>query len=112
MTDSYRFTIPLKPRAKPRPRLTKRGYAYTPKSYAEYEKQIATYYKGPKFDGPVSVSITLRSKRMTVYITPLDEPDSTIRGDADNICKGILDALNTIAYDDDKQVQKLSVRKK
>ena len=49
---------------------------------------------------------------MTVYITPLDEPDSTIRGDADNICKGILDALNTIAYDDDKQVQKLSVRKK
>ena len=51
MTDSYRFTIPLKPRPKPRPRLTKRGYAYTPKNYAEYEKEIATYYKGPKFDG-------------------------------------------------------------
>ena len=101
----------MKPRAKPRPRITKRGYAYTPKTYQEYEKEFASYYKGPMFEGTVSINLTIKPKKMIVYITELEAEESKVRGDLDNIAKGVLDALNEIAYPDDKWVQKLLIRK-
>ena len=36
----------------------------------------------------------------------------TVKPDTDNIAKSILDALNGIAYKDDKQVVTLSVKKR
>ena len=41
-----------------------------------------------------------------------DEPDSKLRGDVDNYIKSVSDALNGVAYEDDRQIHKLSGRKK
>lgn len=108
----YRFTIPHKPRAKPRPRFSKRGRAYTPKAGHDYEALVASYYNGPKYEGPVSMSITFTTKGTNVYIKAIDVPVSALRADCDNLSKSVMDSLSGIAYDDDIQVQHLKATKR
>lgn len=115
MTKSYKFSIPVRPKAKGRPRVTSKNgnmWAYTPKTTRDYEATVKEYYKGPKFDGPVSLTITLSAKRAVVTITPLDCDTSPLRGDISNYVKGIEDALNGLAYDDDRQIHRLVGKKK
>ncbi len=108
---SYKFTIPGKPKVKGRPRFGK-GYAYTPKSTLDHEKLIREYYKGPKFEGPVSVSCVFTAKRTQVTISQLDEPKNGLRGDTTNYLKAVEDALNGVAYEDDIQVYRVVGKKK
>lgn len=111
------FVVRGEVRGKPRPRFSARGgygRAYTPASYMKYERSIAKAYTeagGKKFSGAVSVSIFIhrelpksRSKRL---LAELD----TSKPDIDNVAKAVLDALNGVAYDDDKQVTSLHVTK-
>lgn len=97
-----------------RPRFA-RGRAYKDKRAAQYEFAIANAYKeqcpGVFFHGPVSVEIMTyralpksRPKRVT------SEPD-TLKPDADNVAKAVLDALNGVAWADDAQVVRLHVIK-
>tara|TARA_R100001082_G_scaffold41463_1_gene22063 strand:+ start:2202 stop:2378 length:177 start_codon:yes stop_codon:yes gene_type:complete len=58
------------------------------------------------------MTVTLSPKRAVVTITEIDVEVSPLRGDISNYVKGIEDALNGIAYDDDKQIHKLTGRKK
>ena len=111
MGESYKFSIPIRPKSKGRPRVTRNG-TYTPKATRDYEAAVRSYYKGPKFEGPVSMTVTLSPKRAVVTITEIDVEMSPLRGDISNYVKGIEDALNGIAYDDDKQIHKLTGRKK
>lgn len=112
--DYKTLTILGEPQGKGRPRFTKQGRAYTPKKTAEYEKYIADEYIrqcGESFGNkPIGVVIIGRCK------VPKNAPKSvkekmyagqiypTKKPDIDNIGKIILDALNGIAYDDDKQI--------
>lgn len=84
---------------------------YTPSETAAEEREIARLYKGGKASGPVRVTVRVflplpksRPKRME------SEP-CTVKPDADNIAKAVLDALNGIAYEDDAQVVELHVYK-
>lgn len=101
-----------KVRGQGRPRFGKHGAYETPQDTA-YKKDIANAYKaqgGLWFgDAALSVSITVirhlpadRPKRVK------SEPD-TFKPDIDNIAKAVLDALNGVAYEDDKQVVTLNV---
>ena len=102
---------------KPRPRACRRGNGvavYTPAWSAEYESAIAAAYQatgGERHEGPVEVSIKvfrpLPSSRRKSQET---EPD-TFKPDLDNVCKAVLDALNGIAYWDDRQVTRLVAEK-
>ena len=115
MTKTYKFSIPIRPKSKGRPRVTSKNgkqWAYTPKGTRDYEQAVRDYYKGPKFDGPVSMTITLSKKRAIVTITEMDCETSPLRGDISNYVKGIEDALNGLAYDDDRQIHRLVGRKK
>jgi Holliday junction resolvase RusA-like endonuclease len=109
----YRFSIPHRPKAKERPRFSmKGGYAYTSAKTRTFEDLVKTYYKGPKFEGPVSLALTFSPTRVTVCVTEMpDTEPSKLRGDVDNYVKSVSDALNGLAYDDDKQIHKLSGRK-
>lgn len=109
---SYKFTIPGRPKVKGRPRFSKRGYAYTPANTREYEDTVKKYYKGPIFEGPISLSVMFTPKRAQVTITELDQELSTLRGDTTNYLKAIEDALNGIAYKDDIQIQRIVGKKK
>lgn len=112
-----RFKVAGKVRGKPRPRFsTVGGHArsYTPASQIEYERSIGKAYKdagGVRIDGPVSVLIV--THRQLPKSTPknvLMQPD-TIKPDADNIAKTVLDGLNGKAFKDDSQVTTLKVIK-
>ena len=115
MSKTYKFSIPVRPKSKGRPRVTSKNgnmWAYTPKATRDYEETVREYYKGPKFEGPVSMTITLSTKRAIVTITEMDCDTSPLRGDISNYVKGIEDALNGLAYDDDRQIHRLVGKKK
>lgn len=112
-----RCTVLGKVYGKPRPKFTTVGghpQAYTPRKAKEYERLIAATYKaqgGEKHEGSILVTIT--AQRSLPKSTPkkvTSEPDNS-KPDADNIAKIVLDALNGVAYDDDRQVVRLLVRK-
>ncbi len=112
MPKSYKFTIPIRPKVKGRPRFSKKGYAYTPKNTRDYENAVKDHYKGPLFEGPISMSVVFTPKRAQVTITQLDGEESKLRGDTTNYLKAVEDALNGIAYADDIQIQRIVGRKK
>lgn len=96
MAEIYRFTVPSRPKPKGRPRFGRGGRAYTPADTLKYEKLI-------------------RSVAEEVGVTPLDSNEITFavavyfrnktHGDVDNYVKIAQDALNKVAYNDDKQIK-------
>ncbi|MBR6337376.1 MAG: RusA family crossover junction endodeoxyribonuclease [Ruminococcus sp.] len=115
------FTVPGKPEGKQRPRGTKSGRHYTPKKTVEYEKKVKACYViqgGKHFEGAVFVGVTAYvaiPKSTTKKQRALIEAGKKLpekKPDVDNILKIVLDALNGVAYDDDKQVTSSFPRKR
>jgi crossover junction endodeoxyribonuclease RusA len=108
----HTVTIKTKPKVKQRPRMTRRGRAYTPKQTLEFESIIREAWNGPQFESFVSVDIVLYKDKIKITITEESpEKKSSLRGDIDNYAKAILDGLNKAAYLDDRQIVKLKVNK-
>jgi crossover junction endodeoxyribonuclease RusA len=101
-----------KPTPKGRPRMTKTGHVYTPESTRRAEAAVRAAYSGPKFEGLVSVILSISKDGVGLEIHELT-PDnkSDLRGDLDNYAKTVLDALNGVAWEDDKQVTQINMRK-
>jgi Holliday junction resolvase RusA-like endonuclease len=115
------FIIPGKPQGKDRPRMG-RGFVYTTPKTRAYERAIQLVaceaMKGEAIiEDPVSVNIDIfapipeswSNKKKLEAISGLITP--TVKPDLDNIAKVVLDSMNKIVYDDDKQVVKLSMSK-
>src|SRR5262245_17741489 len=96
----FSFTIPGRPQVKERPAFRRTGHSYTPKKTKEAEKRIKELYDGPKFTGPIAVSIGLTSEETVVHIIDA-EWDSPLRGDIDNYVKLVLDGLQGVAFEND-----------
>lgn len=110
---SFEFDIPLKPKAKGRPRKGKHGF-YTDRATKEYEEAVGLAYQaagGKKFDGNLMISVMFTRENMHVVITSVKE-ESSLRGDLDNYLKSLLDGLNGIAYEDDGQVVSIKAFKR
>ena len=105
---------------KARPRFTRQGHVYTPKATKDYEKSIRSEYikeNGTRYTGAIKVDIRAcfeipksYSKKQKFeasrgFLAPTKKPD------ADNIAKVVLDALNGVAFEDDKNVVSLNVKK-
>lgn len=106
-----KFVVYGKPQGKARPRFSN-GRVYTPTATKEYERQVEAAYitaaNGYKFaDKPVNVSITAYLKRAKSNRREF----ATSKPDVDNVAKAILDGLNGVAFDDDKQVVCLTINK-
>ena len=110
-------TFLIIPRATPRPRVSK-NRTYYPKNYTIYKQALELMTKNKRLTMlsgavraelcfylpiPSSLSKKKRESLNGTYHTKL--------GDLDNFAKGILDALNGYAYNDDSQVSELTVRK-
>lgn len=115
--QSIRIEVPGKPIGKARPRVTTRGgyaRAYTPERTKEFEQRVrAAYYDKygrmkmygvlkvdviAWFEPPVSTSKKHRKAMIDGFVAYTKKPDT------DNIVKAVMDALNGVAYDDDRMV--------
>ena len=118
------FKIPGKAQAKQRPRMGRSGIVYTPKETLVYENYVKMCYSdyANQFGWlpyenqvraeievlvavPKSDSKTKKKDKIEGMIRP------TVKPDCDNLAKSILDSLNGLAYQDDKQVVELFVKK-
>lgn len=110
-------TIPWIKHAKQRPRNGK-GRTYTPTVTKNAEKFLRARFLeivGADFqpiDVPIGVSLALRKDDidLTIHAYKAHEHRS-LSGDIDNYSKTILDALNGVAWVDDKQIERLFVVK-
>lgn len=108
----YIFVAEGRPKVKGRPRASRTGRVYTPKDTLAAEAELAAQYEGPKFDGPLDVFVEYEKDQQFIRITPLSaEHDSVAQADIDNLLKLTLDALNGVAWNDDRQVVRLSAVK-
>ncbi len=118
-----KFIVPGEPQGKARPRFVKTGdytRTYTPDKTVRYENLVKLFYQqanGIKLNGeiaakitgvfPVPKSVSKKKREMMLQGKILH----TKKIDCDNLAKIILDSLNGIAYDDDKQICRLYVEK-
>jgi Holliday junction resolvase RusA-like endonuclease len=118
-----KFCVDGEPKGKQRPRASiVHGHArmYTPKDTVNYETLVRYTYQsevGKKLEGAIEATIIgyfpipkSTSKKKAEMMRNHEIP-YTNKIDTDNLAKVILDSLNNIAYDDDKQIYKLSVEK-
>jgi Holliday junction resolvase RusA-like endonuclease len=104
----------VRPQVKQRPRMTRRGKAYTPMRTHLAEDVIREGWDGPCFSGPVSMEVEFSKNGsvVTVGILEGDEYDKTVlRGDIDNYLKLVMDGLNGAAYEDDSQIRLVIAKK-
>ena len=112
------FAIPIKPqgKARHRTRVVMIGRKPVPMQYADPKAKaheqairdaVIAQYKGDPLDGPLIVSIYawIKKPKSSKFAYP------TIKPDADNIAKAVLDSLNGILWHDDKQVCQLTIHK-
>lgn len=123
--NSLKFTVPGDPFGKERPRAARKGKfvtVYTPKKTKKYESHVRSCYlneyKRKMIKGAVEVDIDSfhpipksTSKKQTEKMLN-NEINCTIKPDADNIAKCILDPLNGIAFTDDNHVCRLIIEKR
>jgi Holliday junction resolvase RusA-like endonuclease len=117
------ITIAGEPVAKGRPRMTRRGFTYTPAHTRKYEAhgrlaaQLAMDGR-PPIEGPVRVELLAelpipaswsnkkRARAITGDVLPIGRPD------LDNFVKSAQDAINEIVIRDDSQIIEVSARKR
>lgn len=126
-TQKIRFRIDGEAVGKQRPRFTRSGHTYTPKKTVSYENYVKLCYRDaelqtpdyqPVRTGPFTLEVVtympLAKSKPKKYkalakagrLSPMKKPDW------DNIGKIISDALNGIAWEDDKQITDAIVRKR
>lgn len=115
------ITVPGTPVPKARPRLGKCG-VYTPKKTSDYEGFVAWCARQkmagvPPFQDAIRVEVEVYFPIPASYSKKKAEQAEqgaikhTKKPDADNIIKGIFDALNGIVFRDDSQVVHATVSK-
>lgn len=114
--------VPHKVVAKQRARLTRRrrgrkNVAYTPQPTRDFEAQVAAAVRAATPEGfsfrekPVCVNIEIHQDGFLLEVQHAEcsvRPVG-VRGDIDNIVKSIFDGCNGVVWDDDRQVELMTV---
>ncbi len=119
--ESISFTVCGEPVAKGRPRVTKKGTAYTPektkKAECDFRLQAGKHAPYVPKEGPLSLDVIFyrsvpkswskdkKNLALQGWILPISVPD------LDNMIKLVKDAMNKIFYHDDAQICKESCAK-
>lgn len=124
--ETRAFTVPGAPEGKARPRfrcVNGHVQTYTPKDTVRYEDRITlayrlVYHGAEPFEGavvlrivayyPIPKSWTKKRQALAAagHLMPVVKPDM------DNVMKAAMDALNGVAYKDDKQIVEAVMRKR
>jgi Holliday junction resolvase RusA-like endonuclease len=123
MNEAITITINGEVVAKGRPRMTRRGFVYTPaatrkhEAHARLAAQLAMGDQGP-LQVPVRIELAIElpvptswsNKRRLAALAGAIAPTS--KPDIDNYVKTALDAINTIVITDDALVVEIQARKR
>lgn len=110
---AFTYQGPVKGQERPR---FGQGRTYESRKAKEYKAALRAAYKaqdGAKFEKGVPIVVYIHAYRPL----PKDRPKRvvsepwTVKPDADNIAKAVLDALNGVAWEDDAQVVRVMVWK-
>ena len=109
-------TLLWTPRTKGRPRtiMVGKGYrTYTPHETVEAEASLRQQWVGPPMSDDLSVTLEMYDDHIDLMLAHTEPPLSPKlrRGDIDNYAKLIMDALNGVAWVDDRQIASLIVHK-
>lgn len=102
---------------KPRPRFTSYGgrvRTFTPKKGETFESLVRVAYQaqgGTMHDGAVEVEIAYRRPMPKSRPKGVEREWDSFKPDIDNVAKAVLDALNGVAFADDKCVVSLRAAK-
>ncbi len=119
------FEVKGKVKAKQSVRFTREGRRYTPGDMVEYANFVRMSFisKYPAWDVQNFANKPLKAEISVYMPVPKsytkkkaaqalnNEVRPTVKPDCDNIAKNVNDALNGIAYPDDKQIVSLTVNK-
>lgn len=107
-----------------RPRFTRNGRIYTPKTSTQWRKRVAdaaevALLNGPEFPAGAPLDVFLSFSLPIPESWPKWKREAAERGqvahlgkpDADNLAKAVLDGLNGALFTDDAQVVRLNVAK-
>lgn len=114
VSEAYTMYYPGAVQAKERPRKGKNGSIYTPKKTADCEKAIAKAWATaalPLVHYPIRCEVTLydaTDDMDMIFMSRIGLVQGD-KSDLDNMVKTVLDGLNKVAYNDDKQIVKLVV---
>jgi len=123
MTDRVHFTIPGRPRPGERAGLRGTRHFRRPNSDAVQSEALAGWTNAGRvrIEGAVAVRVVAVYPRPRSHLRRggglsaaglRSHYPSTVAGDADNICKPVVDGLTVRAFTDDRQVCSLSVEKR
>lgn len=96
------FFVAGRPIPKARPRTTRKGHTYTPKTTVAWEKQITDAAK----DAMVAKELLLEKVTVELYFA-----GARVNSDIDNLAKAVLDACNEVVFKDDQQVDHLHIHR-
>jgi Holliday junction resolvase RusA-like endonuclease len=123
MTSFIKFTVPGEPKGKGRPKFSRQGKfvrTYTPETTVNYENWVRMCFlqaKQEKLTGQLRAEINYylsvpnsftkikKEEALKGLLRPTKKPD------IDNVTKIIFDALNGMAYEDDKFIVSCSIDK-
>lgn len=116
------FEVLGKPQGKARARMTKRGHTYTPQQTVLYENLIKLSYQqqaNKHYDATTPLQMRIKAHYPIPQSWSNKKKEQALKGelkplvkpDADNVIKVIADALNGLAYHDDKQLVKVEFEK-
>ena len=110
-----KLVIPIEPVEQQRPRIRKGGRGlYDPKKVRDFKKEVAEYVKQQDFskfeDKALNVKIkfyrqvqnSISKKERELRLSDVHRP--IVKPDLDNYTKSILDALNSVLWDDDAKI--------
>lgn len=113
----FSAVMPCLAKPKGRPRFSRWGGAYTPKTTRDFEKQVSDWATQimsvrkdskplqPEFPIRVVLSFYIARPKSNKSKHHIQTPD------VDNLAKGVLDAINGIVFTDDKQIITLELSK-
>lgn len=119
MSSQIKITIPIEPVGKGRPRMTRKGFVYTPINTRHAESMIRNIYldyarknKLPVIDRriPLSLQVQFHIRKPKSISKKIKYP--TKKPDIDNYLKLVMDALNGYAYQDDSQIIEVIAEKR
>ena len=121
----YSIHIPVDPKPKARPRATRLGRVYTPKSSLDHEAAIrSSVIATLEANGVAVVPICRPCKLGLVFDMPSNAGGwrkkaaaagvfyPVRRWDLDNMAKSVMDALNGVLWDDDHRIMVLTASKR